>query len=250
MITKKHTGMSRCLVSTVMSKYESVVADGVTVLRIELSEIADFNNKRHVMLQPGFPRETSAYSPPDNYDYKKIKNPNFGKYEGNCNDVSRYGWPDKHGSVWVPSGPGKYGEQSHWDIEYLDGSHENFFPTESTQVDEGESIKVTENALGPILIARNIMIFSVHDKELFLGWIAKVRCIEKISSIDDELCFHIISDDIFDSDLDDLIGLFIRYKIDAKQLKRFLTDENRSWFYDNKIACWHKQVFNNGKRAI
>lgn len=80
-------------------------------------------------------------------------------------------------------------------------------------------------------------------KMLFFYWIKKIDCIDEISAAGDELYLHICADEIHDYDLDDLIGLFYRYNIDMKQLKRFLTENNKKWFYDNEKAFWHKKVF-------
>lgn len=60
-----------------------------------------------------------------------------------------------------------------------------------------------------------------------------------------ELYVELISEQLDDQDLDDIIGLFHRYNIDMKPLSRFLTNENKKWFYENKKAFWYKKVFGN-----
>lgn len=52
-----------------------------------------------------------------NWDGKKIKNPNG----------PGYGWPDKKGNVWVPTGPEGHG-CPHWDVEKPNGDYENVVP--------------------------------------------------------------------------------------------------------------------------
>lgn len=46
-----------------------------------------------------------------------------------------------------------------------------------------------------------------------------------------------------DEDLRELLALFSRYGIELSQLKSFLTEQNRHWFYDIHTAYWHEKVF-------
>lgn len=94
-----------------------------------------------------------------------------------------------------------------------------------------------------ILICKSVKFYCRKDEDAFFEWIKKIDCVDEISAVGRELYLHICADDIHDYDLRDLIGLFYRYKIDMKQLSRFLTDENRKWFYENKRAFWRKKVF-------
>jgi len=94
-----------------------------------------------------------------------------------------------------------------------------------------------------ILICKKVRFFCNKDEDAFFEWIKKIGCIERFEGAGNELYLYICADDIHDQDLDDLIGLFYRYKIDMKQLQRFLTKDNKSWFYDNKKAFWHRRVF-------
>lgn len=66
---------------------------------------------------PGKPTEDDGYYPPKNWDGKKVKNPNG----------PGYGWPDKKGRIWIPTGPNGHGAP-HWDVENSDGSYENVMP--------------------------------------------------------------------------------------------------------------------------
>lgn len=66
---------------------------------------------------PGMPTENDGFYPPKKWDGKKVKNPNG----------PGYGWPDKKGSVWIPTGPNGHG-CPHWDVEHPDGSYDNVVP--------------------------------------------------------------------------------------------------------------------------
>lgn len=94
-----------------------------------------------------------------------------------------------------------------------------------------------------ILVCKGVRFGSRKDEDAFFEWIHKIECIDQISAKYDELYLHIASDELHDSDLRDLLALFYRYKIDMKQLARFLTKENKKWFYDNSKAFWHRRVF-------
>ena len=94
-----------------------------------------------------------------------------------------------------------------------------------------------------ILVCKSVKFYCRKDEDAFFEWINKIDCVDQTSAVGCELYLHIAADDIHDYDLDDLIGLFYRYKIDMKQLSRFLTNENKKWFYDNKKAFWRKKVF-------
>ena len=58
---------------------------------------------------PGMPTEKDGYIPPKNWDGKKVKNPHG----------SGFGWPDKDGWIWVPTGSGPLAHGGpHWDVQH------------------------------------------------------------------------------------------------------------------------------------
>ena len=94
-----------------------------------------------------------------------------------------------------------------------------------------------------ILVCNTVRFYCLKDEDAFFEWIKKIDCVDSISASGRELYLHIAADQIHDYDLDDLIGLFYRYNIEMTQLSRFLTEDNKKWFYDNKQAFWHDRVF-------
>ncbi|WP_170288213.1 polymorphic toxin type 37 domain-containing protein [Marilutibacter maris] len=65
------------------------------------------------------PTAEDGYSPPRKWDGKKIRSPN-GR---------GYGWPDKKGRVWVPTGPGGSAHGGpHWDVQIPGGGYINVYP--------------------------------------------------------------------------------------------------------------------------
>ena len=95
------------------------------------------------------------------------------------------------------------------------------------------------------LLCKQVKFYARKDEDAFFEWIEKIECIDHTSGAGDELYLHIASDQLHDQDLRDLLALFFRYQIDMRQLSRYLCDDNKKWFYDNKQAYWHKKVFND-----
>lgn len=125
----------------------------------------------------------------------------------------------------------------HWDVYRRDSSHNAVYPHQDHI--KQDTIDTNKN----ILICKKITFYSPNDEVAFFEWLKKNDCIDDIKGIGDELHLTIAADELYDHDLRDLIALFHRYQIDMKQLKRFLTTDNKKWFFDNKKAYWHKQVF-------
>lgn len=90
---------------------------------------------------------------------------------------------------------------------------------------------------------KRVKFLSNKDEDAFFEWIKKIECIEHFEGAGDELYLDLVNKKLTDNDLLDLIALLYRYKINMKQLQAFLTKNNKSWFYDNKKAYWHKRIF-------
>ncbi|WP_211327766.1 polymorphic toxin type 37 domain-containing protein, partial [Solilutibacter pythonis] len=68
---------------------------------------------------PGMPTADDGYECPKKWDGKKVKSPN-GR---------GYGWPDKNGNVWVPTGPGSGAHGGpHWGVQRPGGGYINVYP--------------------------------------------------------------------------------------------------------------------------
>ncbi len=94
-----------------------------------------------------------------------------------------------------------------------------------------------------MLMCKSVSFYSQKDEDAFFVWIKRIECIEQVTGAGRELYMHLASDNIHEYDLRDLLGFFYRYDIDMQQLARFLNNENKKWFYDNKRSFWHKRVF-------
>ena len=87
------------------------------------------------------------------------------------------------------------------------------------------------------LICKAVTYYSSFDEDLFFEWLKKIKSITKYDGKLDELYFYVASAAISDDDLRELLALFYRYKIkNMEQLKLFLNETNRHWFYERKQA--------------
>jgi hypothetical protein len=90
--------------------------------------------------------------------------------------------------------------------------HENVYPAAKFLP---EANKIT-------LVLTPLRFFTKDDEEIFFLWLKKIKCIEKIQGIKKELYITISSSTIEDNDLENLQGLFERYKIkNPSQLQVF-----------------------------
>jgi Bacterial toxin 37/Pretoxin HINT domain len=64
---------------------------------------------------PGMPTEEDGFFPKKNWDGKKVRH------------RRGYGWPDKKGNIWIPTGPRGHG-CPHWDVQRPDGTYDNVVP--------------------------------------------------------------------------------------------------------------------------
>lgn len=94
----------------------------------------------------------------------------------------------------------------------------------------------------PKLICKKTKYFSQNDEAAFFEWIAKIKCVKKLNGVGDELHLYIPKKTVSDSCLRELLALFYRYKVNMKQLRIFLNDDNREWFM-KETKYWYRGVF-------
>lgn len=93
------------------------------------------------------------------------------------------------------------------------------------------------------LIATGVVYFSQGDEDSFFRWLEGIPCVVGVRGVGRELRIEIQDEKVGSTELSELIGLFHRYKVDMKQLARFLSTENAGWFRDDIGAFWHEGVF-------
>lgn len=80
-------------------------------------------------------------------------------------------------------------------------------------------------------------------RRFFFEWLKRVKSITDLEGVGDELYLCFKNAKISAEDLRELVALFYRYKIDMKQLKIFLNEKNKEWFFENRKSYWHRKVF-------
>lgn len=71
---------------------------------------------------PGVPTEKDGFKAKKKWDGKRVLAPN-GK---------GYGYPDRKGNVWIPTGPKGHGG-AHWDVQKPGGGYINVYPDGKTR---------------------------------------------------------------------------------------------------------------------
>jgi hypothetical protein len=93
----------------------------------------------------------------------------------------------------------------------------------------------------PTLKCSNTVFFSQLDEAVFFDALKKISAVKKIEGRGPDLLLS-VSSRPSDKALRELLGLFFRYEVDMRQLARFLTPKNRSWFRGRE-KYWFKRVF-------
>ncbi|MDE1153151.1 MAG: hypothetical protein PW788_11500 [Micavibrio sp.] len=88
--------------------------------------------------------------------------------------------------------------------------------------------------------------YTYNDEAAFFGWLDKITCIKGYEGIGTTLFIHVYASRVNMPQLLELIGVFIRYEIDCKQLAVFDNPKLKGKFRNRK-AYWYKHVF--GKKS-
>ncbi len=95
----------------------------------------------------------------------------------------------------------------------------------------------------PTIVCKCVWFYSEGDETSFFNWTKNITCVADVKGVSDEIHLVIEGTIIPDEDLQELIAVLTRYKIDLSQLAQFKSESNKEWFFDNKEAFWLKQVF-------
>lgn len=93
-----------------------------------------------------------------------------------------------------------------------------------------------------------VSFFHQDDERALFEWLARIPCVK--SSIGDGRRGLVVKlkRRPGNSDLRSLLALCHRYGIDMRQLARFETPKNRSWFCDPQ-KYWHRAVFRDNPQS-
>lgn len=88
------------------------------------------------------------------------------------------------------------------------------------------------------LVCRKVGYYSNFDEDAFFEWIKKIKCIEKFEGAGYELYLDLYDRELSSEDIHEIAALFLRYKINMKQLAEFLTENNKDAF-----GYYKKEIF-------
>lgn len=103
------------------------------------------------------------------------------------------------------------------------------------------------------LECRSVTFYSEEDELCFFKWIESTKCIERFEGIDISIFITLKRDKISPRNLDDLLALFYRYKVNLSQLLPFVKQYDRCWIIRKRRRYWYRRmlwdivshVFNN-----
>ena len=93
------------------------------------------------------------------------------------------------------------------------------------------------------LICKKIIFYSAFDDDAFFEWLKKISCVSSVKGFGEELHINIDKSKLVEENLREILALFFRYNIDMEQLKVFLNDDNKCWFFDNKESFWYGRIW-------
>jgi hypothetical protein len=86
-------------------------------------------------------------------------------------------------------------------------------------------------------INEGVVFYHPYDERAFFEWLARIPCVASY-----DVGEVILKRRPGQDDLRQLLALFHRYGVDMRQLAKFESAKNRSWFSD-PIQYWHHAVF-------
>jgi hypothetical protein len=88
--------------------------------------------------------------------------------------------------------------------------------------------------------------FSAGDEAAFFGWLQSIACVDAVTGHPEFL--HVrLRRKPNRAELQELIGLLYRYRLDMTSLARFRSARNANWF-DVPTTYWHARVFGKSER--
>ena len=93
------------------------------------------------------------------------------------------------------------------------------------------------------LVASRVKYYSLEDERNFFAWLKRVRGIERVFGVGNDLNIIIHVKSLPVEDITELIAVFRRYRIKLEQLAQLRVPENSEWFDKNRKTFWYKRLF-------
>ena len=84
--------------------------------------------------------------------------------------------------------------------------------------------------------------YSAFDEALLFAWLESIPGVKGVVGQGRHLIVTLRSNRLSRASLTELLALHRRYEIPMRELARFKTEQNASWFADPRMY-WHKAVF-------
>jgi hypothetical protein len=95
-----------------------------------------------------------------------------------------------------------------------------------------------------LLVAERVVFCSDLDESAFFKWLENIKCVKGVGGVGDAIHITVVTKQVDECGLRELLALFKRYKISMGQLGAFDNPGFSDWFH-NKKAYWYKQIFGN-----
>ena len=99
------------------------------------------------------------------------------------------------------------------------------------------------------IIFERVKFYSRQDEALFFKWLESIPAIRDVYGHLDSIIAVVDEQRVDDKALEDLLAIHHRYGADMSQLRFFLTELNRHWFFDIPTAYWHEKVFGTARES-
>jgi hypothetical protein len=97
------------------------------------------------------------------------------------------------------------------------------------------------------LIIQQSHFYSYQDEKHFFDWLESIDGVKRVTGGPEGLSIQLKRNGLNRQDLYDLMALLMRYGVDMRGLKDFVTPRNRAWL-TNPSAYWYTKIFGGTSR--
>ncbi|UGY18078.1 hypothetical protein [Bradyrhizobium septentrionale] len=91
-----------------------------------------------------------------------------------------------------------------------------------------------------------VRFYHLNDERAFFEWLARIPCVKSYAGNRENGLVVRLKRRPSQDDLRQLLALCFRYGVDMRQLAKFETDKNQSWFRDSR-TYWYRAVFGSAR---
>ena len=91
-------------------------------------------------------------------------------------------------------------------------------------------------------VDEGVRFYHLNDERIFIEWLSSLPCVARVGAERGDGLVVRLKRRPGKDDLRQFLALLYRYRADMRQLAKFETAANRSWFKDPK-KYWYREVF-------